>query len=145
MENRTICPRGGDTSWGNVHCNRVKRLTVIGWLVSLAMLISFLIGLHCYVASMEINIEAPEILSVCYEDDNIILTWSTVDFATSYRVYSRSVDGNWNQIKVVSGSTVSYSEEFPENAVQYAVRACNVCGDRISLSEYSVPTGKIGE
>lgn len=113
----------------------MKKGTVIGFFVSLAVLAGLLLGLFRYADGLTVELETPEILSMKVEDGKATFTWSAVDFATSYRVYSQTEDGSWKLVKPVGTDSGSFTAD---GFGIYAVRACNVAGERTALSDYAV-------
>ena len=76
------------------------------------------------------------------EDGKATLTWTPVDFITSYRVYIRTSNGGWSLVGPVPAKTNAYTVDKPG---EYAVRACNVTGETTVLSDYSASVKVAGE
>ena len=112
----------------------MKIKIVVGFLVSLAALSGMVIGLHRYAAELDVELDAPKILSMSYKDGKATFTWSAVEFATSYRLYKMNGDGGWTMLKPVGTDTRSFTAD---GFGTYAVRACNVAGEKTTLSDYA--------
>ena len=92
--------------------------------LSWALLTALLCGLYYYANHVvTVELEAPQIQAQTLEDGAVSLTWNAVDYATSYRIYQRPVNGDWSLVKAVPSITLSYTveEEF-DGPAEYSVR-----------------------
>ena len=91
------------------------------------------------------EINAPEIISVTANGDGaIVIKWSGVDFATSYRVFRRVPGEEYKLLKVVPNSTFSYTDSGAAGqGYEYAMRACNGSMGNLNLSGYSLPMSDV--
>ena len=114
--------------------------------LSWALLTALLCGLYYYANHVvTVELEAPQIQAQTLEDGAVSLTWNAVDYATSYRIYQRPVNGDWSLVKAVPSITLSYTvEEKFDGPAEYSVRTCNASGGRTTLSPYSAPVRKGG-
>ena len=75
--------------------------------LSWALLTALLCGLYYYANHVvTVELEAPQIQAQTLEDGAVSLTWNAVDYATSYRIYQRPVNGDWSLVKAVPSITL---------------------------------------
>lgn len=105
------------------------------------LLIGALAALLVTARDLEVTLDVP-VVSTETDDDGVTLSWQPVAYATSYRVYSRDSGGQWALVKAVGKDECSYTLTDAAGK-EYALRACNICGDKTTLSGYSkaVKTG----
>lgn len=98
-------------------------------------------GAVYYTAKNDVPIiEAPELVSVQeIEDQGVEIEWTSVDYATSYRVFRRENEAcEWELLEVVTAETFSYTDMAPpESGCQYSMRTCNGSMGHLNLSDYS--------
>lgn len=122
--------------------NKAAVKFTLSWIVLIALLFS----LHYYANHIvETQLEAPHIQAEELEDGTVSLSWNAVEYASSYRIFWRPVNGGWSLVKAVPADTLSYNAQVDfDGPVEYSVRACNASGGRTTLSPYSAPTQKVG-
>ena len=93
------------------------------------LLIGALAALLVTARDLEVTLDVP-VVTTETDDDGVTLSWQPVAYATSYRVYAVGKDECSYTLTDAAGK-------------EYALRACNICGDKTTLSGYSkaVKTG----
>ena len=93
-------------------------------------------GASAVPAGFELVLAAPEVGAERTEK-GITVTWTKVDYATSYRLYHRTSGGDWSLVKAFGASQLSYTGEFEGKSIEYAVRSCSALTGETVLSGYS--------
>lgn len=99
------------------------------------LLIGALAALLVTTRELDVTLDAPAVTAETGAD-GVTLTWQPVAYATSYRVYSRDSGGQWALVKAVGKDDRSCTVADAAGK-EYALRACNVCGGKTTLSGYS--------
>lgn len=99
------------------------------------LLIGALAALLVTTRELDVTLDAPAVTAETGVG-GVTLTWQPVAYATSYRVYSRDSGGQWALVKAVGKDDRSCTVADAAGK-EYALRACNVCGDKTTLSGYS--------
>ncbi len=116
---------------------RCEIICVACWIV----LIAGVLAIYNFAQNFTPEIQAPEITAVRSDGDGAItVEWSAVDYATSYRVFRRAEGQEWQRIKVLPSSSLTYTDtDILDGNCEYALRACNGSMGNINLSDYSIP------
>ncbi len=102
---------------------KIKQTSLL-LVISTALLITVVLLVINYARSADAVVQPPEELTIKTTVDGNSLSWKDVDYATSYRVYRRGLDGSWEQIAVLPSSKQSYADlEAPKSICQYGVKA----------------------
>lgn len=107
--------------------------------IGLVLLACCVIGVVVYAEQNPIVLQAPTITSLKIDGSVATFTWSSVQYSTSYRIYTRTEENEaWKLHKAVGNKECSYDMSFStEETLQVSVRACNVSRGKTSLSGYS--------
>ena len=88
------------------------------------------------VGPADFTLDVPVVKAVRTQS-GIRITWTSVDYATSYRLYRRPVGGDWSLIQAFGASQFTYEGEYEGDDVEYAVRSCSTLTGETKLSAYS--------
>ena len=106
---------------------------------SVMLLTTCIVGLIIIAGRVSLEIDPPSNVKLENQLQGNKISWETVDYATSYRVYRRQSQGEWEQLSVVSSSTLSYLDDNAALDYEYAVKAYHLSAfGAKSLSDYSV-------
>lgn len=141
---RNVCG-GGDVEGKDVYTVNTSARIICLFVASLVILSLILVVLHFFAANYDVELDTPVIVSYEKENGSITFSWSAVMYATSYRIYRKPAAGQWSLIAVCSSNQMTFTESISETEVAYAVRACNVAGKNITLSEMSAPVEMAGD
>ena len=111
--------------------------TLICFCISFFILISMILAVSYATLNFAYDIDAPESRLVIDDNGNLVITWTPVNYATSYRIFAKETEG-WKLLKVLPAKERSYL--LPEGYTsekEYAMRACNGSREIIKLSDYS--------
>ena len=112
--------------------------SMIGALISGIMLITSILVLVYYAVSLQLSLPSP-MLSYTYEADQFYLSWTSSEYATSYRIYSRDPGGKWSLFRAVGTDPTVLELPLDNETLQkeYSVKACHVAIGNTQLSSYS--------
>ena len=100
------------------------KLTSILLVGSTALLIAVVLLVINYARSADFVIQPPQNLTARSTEDGNKISWTESDYATSYRVYRRGIEGEWQQIAILPSSKQSYVDmDSPKSMCQYGVKA----------------------
>ncbi len=108
----------------------------------MAVLIGLVFCLYLYTNKVigDFNsIDTPQIVDVVYTTDKVSFSWTKVEYATSYRIYSRPKNGDWKLIEAVANKQLKWEKELNGEHPEYSVMAVytSPVGDKCLISKYS--------